>query len=183
MVDRMVRATKGEVALYEEVEESTALTQEAYTIVGIVAATNALGALVGALIAGTNPIFPAIGQALSVVIGYVIWSYLTFFIGTRVFNGTATPGEMMRAIGYAQTPRILAGLLLLIPGLGACLAIVPALWSLYLGFVAVRQALDVDDQKALMTVGIAFVASLVVSVVIASIIGIAAGTGAALTGS
>lgn len=184
MVDRMVRATKGEIALYEEVEESTALTQEAYTIVGIVAALNAVGLLVGGLLGGlgAGAILPAVVSGISVVVGYVIWAYGTFFVGTRFFGGQATPGEMMRAIGYAYTPLILVGILGAIPILG-CLSFIPYLWSIYLGFVAVRQGLDLDNQKALLTVVIAFIPVAIIIGILASIAGLGAAAGAAVTGS
>lgn len=184
MVDRMMRATRAEVAFYEEAEANPSLTQEAYTIVGIIAVITAVSAIIGGLFAGDvgAGLLTGIVAGIMVFVGYLIWSYLTYFIGTRVFNGTADAGELQRTLGYAMTPQILSGLLGLVPILG-CLGIVPALWSLYLGVIAVRQALDFDMSKALMTAGLAWLAQLIITALVISLVGgTAFGLGALTSG-
>jgi hypothetical protein len=180
----MMRALRGDVALYEEAESNPSLTQEAYTIVGIVAVINVVVGLLYGLFSGDigAALITAIVSGIMIFVGYLIWSYLTWFIGTRVFNGTADVGELQRTLGYATTPRILEGLLYFIPGLGQCLAIIPMLWAFYLGIVAVRQALDFDTGKAVLTVGAGIVVQLVIGMLLAAIgLGGAMGLGA-LTG-
>jgi hypothetical protein len=184
MVDRMMRAVRADVAFYEEAESNPSLTQEAYTIVGIIAVINAVVALIGGVMAGDMgaALLGAIVSAVAVFVGYLIWSYLTYFIGTRVFNGTADVGELQRTLAYAMTPQILSGLLGLIPLVGACVGIIPALWSLYLGVVAVRQALDFDTGKAVLTTGAAWIVQFVIFFLVTSVlVGGAMGLGA-LTG-
>lgn len=184
MVDRMMRALRGDVALYEEAESNPSLTQEAYTIVAIVAVINVVVGLLYGLFAGDigAALLAAIFSGVSVFVGYLIWSYLTWIIGTRVFNGTADVGELQRTLGYSMTPQILSGLLGFIPGLGACLGIIPALWSLYLGIVAVRQALDFDTGKAVLTAGAAFVVQFIIFALIGTVLGVGAAGLGALTG-
>ena len=185
MVDRMMRAVRADVTLYEEAEHRPELQQEAYTIVGIVAAISAVFALLGGLLAGDlmSGLITAVAAGVMSFVGYLIWSYLTYFIGTRVFNATATPGEVQRALGYAWTPQILVQLLTLLPLIGACLAIVPGLWSLYLGFIASRQSLDLDNQKTLITVGLAFVAQFVLNLIVFSVLGLGGLAAGAITGN
>ncbi len=185
MVDRMMRAARGDISLYEQVEATPSLTQEAYTIVGIVAAINFVVALLFGAFSGDigAAALAAVFSALSIFGGYLIWSYLTFFIGTRVFNGTADAGELQRTLGYATTPQILTALLNFIPVLGACLSIIPAIWSLYLGFVAVRQALDLDNTKTAMTVVVAFVVQFVIFALIGTLIGVGVAGVDAVTGT
>ena len=177
MVDRMIRAAKADIELYEEVEHSPSLTQEAYTIVGIVAAVSAIGGIIVGLATmdnSTTAILSGIWQGVSVFLGYFVWSYLTFFIGTNVFKGTADYGELQRTIGYSMTPQVLS----FIPIVG----LVTGLWSLYLGFVAVRQALDVDNSKAALTIVIAFVIQIVIFTIIGVVLGVGAFGVASLTG-
>jgi hypothetical protein len=178
MLERMTRALQGDIQLYEEVEHNTALTQEAYQIVGAVAAISAIAALLtGFALPGVNPITNAILSGVNVLIGYLLWSYLTFYIGVNVFKGTATYGELQRTLGYAYTPVLGVQILLLlgrvIPLIG-CLFVLLALpvigWAIYLGFIAVRQALDVDNQTALLTAGIALVPYILISLLINSIL-------------
>jgi hypothetical protein len=174
MVDRMIRAAKAEVSLYEQVEHDRSLTQEAYTIVGIVAAISAVGALLTAFVTDVNPVVNAVWSFVSVFAGYFIWSFLTYFIGTNVFNGTATYGELQRTLGYAMTPQVLS----FIP----CVGLLAALWSLYLGIVAVRQALDFDTGKALLTAGLSLLVVIAIQIGIAAVLGIGAAGLGALTG-
>ncbi|MGB0385899.1 MAG: YIP1 family protein [Ardenticatenaceae bacterium] len=153
MVERMIRGAKGDIELYEEVEHAPSLTQEAYTVVGIVAVVTAIGGLLFSA-TGNVTIGAAISQGILVFVGYLVWSYLTFLVGTNLFNGVADYGELQRTIAYAMTPQMLT----FIPVVN----IFATLWSLYLGFVAVRQALDVDNTKALVTVVLAFIPYVVV---------------------
>ena len=162
MVARMMRAAKGEVALYEQVESTPSLTQEAYTIVAIVAVISAIGSAIVAGVAGGNIIVNALWSLVSTFLGYFVWAFLTYFIGTNLFKGTADFGELQRTLGYAYTPLILS----FIP----CVGFLAWLWSLYLGVVAVRQALDFDTGKAVMTAGAALVIWFVISLVIGGVI-------------
>jgi hypothetical protein len=174
MVDRMMRAARADVTLYEEAEANPSLTQEAYTVVGVVAVISAIGGLLTAGLTGVNPIVNALWSGVSVFVGYLVWSYLTYFIGTRVFNGTADAGELQRTLGYAYTPQVLS----FIP----CVGFLAALWSLYLGIVAVRQALDFDTGKAVLTAGVAFVVWFVIAAIIGTVLGLGAAGLSAITG-
>ena len=54
----------------------------------------------GAYTSGGPGIGSIIFSVVWAIIGWVIWSYVTYFIGTRLFSGRATPGELLRTIGY-----------------------------------------------------------------------------------
>jgi hypothetical protein len=186
LVDRMIRASKGDVNLYEEVERDETATQQAVIVVGIVALASAIGAAIGIVMLGSQipaapagsgvviprpgPIGTFITTLIAAYIGWLIWAYTTYFVGTRMFGGTATPGEMLRTIGFAQSPRVL-GILSFIPVVGALISLLLFIWSIYLGFVAVRQGLDLDNQKAIFTIIIsaivAFVATIVIGLILA----------------
>jgi hypothetical protein len=177
MINRMIRASQAEISLYEEVEANPALTNEAITVVGVVAGVGAVGAMIVSLISGSGiggALGAGIGQLIMALAGYFIWAYIAFFVGTRVFNGTADYGELLRTLGYAQAPNVLS----FIP----CVGFIAALWSLYLSIVAIRQALDFDTTKALLTTLVGFLAYLALFVVIGIITGTAAGIGSVLTG-
>lgn len=166
MLDRAIRAAKVEPALYEEVENDQGATNEAATVVGIVAGASAIGAAIGAAMGGRNLIAALLITLIFALLGWVIWSYVTYFVGTRFMGGTATPGELLRTIGYAQTPGVL-NILQFIPVLGGIITLVAAIWSLWAGIVAVRQALDFDTGKAVITVIIGWVVVLVLYLILA----------------
>jgi hypothetical protein len=183
LVDRMIRASKGDINLYEEVERDETATQQAAIVVGIVAVAAAIGAALAAAMAPSavtvgqqtvavprqGPISAFIITLVAAYVGWLIWSYVTYFVGTRMFGGTATPGEMLRTIGFAQSPRIL-GILSFIPIVGGLISLALFIWSIYLGFVAVRQGLDLDTQKSIFTIIISAIVTFVASIVIGLIL-------------
>ncbi|MCS7038910.1 MAG: Yip1 family protein [Anaerolineae bacterium] len=184
LLPRMVRAARLNAAFYNEVEADTSLNGQALLVVIIAAVASGLGGLLGGLFGGaglTAGITALIVGILLTVLGYYIWAYLTLLIGTRLFGGTADLGEMLRVIGYANTPNVL-GFFSFIPILGGLIALVGSLWALVAGVIAVREALDFDTGKALLTVLIGWLVVFIISFLIGTLLG-AAGLGlGALTG-
>ena len=74
------------------------------------------------------------------LIGWMVWAASTGYIGTRFFGGTSDFGEMMRVLGYAQSPRAIA----IVPWLGP----VASVWTLVASVVAIRQGQDFTTGKA-----------------------------------
>lgn len=179
MINRVVRAARLDVGFYNEAEADTSLNQEALIVVILVSVLSGVGSFIGGIIGGG--IKPAlIGLLVGVVLGivnYYVWSYVTYFVGTRLFGGTADPGELLRVLGYASGPRAL-GVLSFIPCVGWVFGLVGAIWALATGVIGVREALDFDTTKAILTVIIGWVIVLVISIVVGLVFGIgAAGIG------
>lgn len=169
LIDRMIRAAKLDVELYEEVEADESLTPQAIAVVVIAALAGGIGRALGTIIGpgGVGAFFLAlILTPIIAVIGYFIWAALTYYIGTRLFQGTADYGEMLRAIGYSYTPQVLS-ILSFIPCVGAIFSLVGAIWALVAGVIAVRQALDFDTTKAVITCIIGWVAMLILYAILA----------------
>ena len=185
MVNRMIRAAMLDVNFYEEVEADTTLNQEALMVVILVSIAGGIGAFLGGLISGSI-IGAIVGLIVIVIIGvinYYIWAYVTHFVGTNLFQGTADVGEMLRTLGYASSPRVL-GVLSFIPCIGWLAALVGAVWALVAAIVAVRQALDFDDTvKAIITVIIGWVIIFIIQVVLTLIFGTVFGIGMAGLGA
>jgi hypothetical protein len=183
LVDRIMRAIKADPKLFDEVEHDESATQQAAIVVAIGAVSSAIGGAIAAVFlrgqvpaaagAAAVPVPGPIGTLIvTLVLGFVtwiVWSYITYFVGTRMFGGTATPAEMLRCIGFANAPRIL-GIIQLIPFVGGLILFVLAIWSIYIGFVAVRQALDFDNQKAILTIIISGVISLIIQAVLGALL-------------
>jgi hypothetical protein len=69
---------------------------------------------------------------------------LTYIIGTRLLPEPQTRadiGEMMRTLGFAQSPGLLR-IFGSIPGVGALVLAIVSIWMLVAMVIAVRQALD-----------------------------------------
>ena len=117
-------------------------------------------ALLGAV--DISPVGAAFSSLVGVFIAWLLWSALTYLIGVNAFGGKATFGEMMRVIGFSYAPQVL-GIFSFIPCLGAIIALVGAIWSLVCGFIGIRQGLDLDNGKTILTVVISWLIALVVN--------------------
>lgn len=170
LIDRTIRAAKLDVELYEEVEADETLTSQAIAVVVIAAIAGGIGGALGAIIRGSIGGFflALIVSPIIAVIGYFVWAALTYFIGTSVFQGTADYGEMLRAIGYSYGPQVLS-LLSFIPCVGWLFSLIGWIWALVAGVIAVRQALDFDTGKAIITCIIGWVVMLVINVIFAAL--------------
>ncbi|MBA2446663.1 MAG: YIP1 family protein [Chloroflexi bacterium] len=172
LFERMMRAARLDSNLYEEVEADRSLTSQAATVVAIVAVCQGIGSGIRAANTpgGGNAIGALVGALIGAFVGWVIWSYITYWIGTSMFHGTATPGELLRTLGFAQTPGVL-GILGFIPFLGGVLGFAGAVLSLVAGIVAIRQALDVTTGKAVLTALVGWLALMLITIVIGAITG------------
>lgn len=166
-VQRMIGAAMLDVRTYEEVEADRSATGQAAGVVALVAIAGAIGRLGDG---GTG----VIGAIIGAFVGWAIWAGVTYLVGTKLFGGTADWGEMLRTLGFAQSPGVLTALAL-IPVLGYLVLFVVWIWQLVTGVVAIRQALDIDTGKAVVVALISLVAVIAVSMVLAVV-----GLGAAL---
>jgi hypothetical protein len=153
LITRMQRAAMLDRALYNEVEQDPGATNQAFQVALIAGVASGLGTLIGWLFEGRGGagVGQLIGDTLSTLINWFVWSYVTYFIGTRLFEGRATPGELLRTLGFALTPYVLS-VLGFVPAIGGFLRIAVFWWVLVAGVVAVREALDVSWGAAIGTV-------------------------------
>jgi hypothetical protein len=150
LVDRVIGVFKLDVDVFEEIEHDPEATIQAAMIVGIVALMGAIGSGIGAILGDGSFVGSFFSSLAWAFIGWFLWSAVTYYVGTSLFNGQATIDEMLRVIGFAYAPQILA----IIPCLGW---IVGWIWSLIAGFIAVRQGLDLDDTNACLTIIVGFI--------------------------
>lgn len=143
LVERMIAAAKLEVALYEEVEADASATPQAAVVVTLAAVASAIGAAGGGA-AGL------LGGLISALLGWLLWSGVTYLIGDKLLGGTATWGELLRTIGFAQSAGVLY-ILAVIPVLGGVIRLAVMVWVLVAGIIAIRQALDFSTGKAILT--------------------------------
>ena len=135
-LERMIGAAKLDPRVYEEVEADRTATPQALAVVVLAAVAGGIG--VGEGIRGL--VFGTVAG----LVGWAIWAWLIYFIGTRWLpeSGTRSDvGELLRTIGFANSPGILR-VLGIVPALGAIVFIVTAVWTLVAVVIAVRQALD-----------------------------------------
>ena len=183
LTDRMVRAARLETSLYNEVEADLSATSQALTVVVVTALAGGIGVALGQAFAGrpTGVVGGLIGGVLAELVGWLVWSYVMYLVGTRVFRGTATYGELLRTLGFANSPGVLL-ILRFIPVIGGLVALIVGIWRIVAGFIAVREALDLDNGNTLATIVVGIIAYLVVLLIVGLVLA-AVGVGAAvLTG-
>src|SRR3954452_16972454 len=172
LFERMMRAARLDVNLYEEVEADLSATGQASTVVGIVAVCGGIGAALAQIMAGNTGgvVLGFIGGLIMSFVGWIAWAYITYWVGTSIFKGTATPGEMLRTIGFAQTPGIL-NILAFVPVLGGIVGLVVFVWLIIAGVVAIRQALDISTGQAVITAIIGFIPMFLIYCLIGLVVG------------
>ena len=82
--------------------------------------------------------------SVAALIGWVAWAFLTYFIGTRLLaepQTRADAGELMRTLGFAQSPGLVR-IVGIVPGVGPLVLGIVSIWMLVAMVIAVRQALD-----------------------------------------
>lgn len=184
MLTRVIRAARLDVSLYNEVEADTSLDREALIVVVLAATLSGIGSFISGLLGASigGALLGLVWGVIWGVIGYFIWAYLTWFIGTRLFGGTADPGELRRTLGYAYGPQAL-GILNAIPCVGWIGGLIGAIWSLVCGIIAVREALDTNTGNAVVTVIIGWLVIFVVGLLVSAFLGLGALGFGALTGN
>ena len=98
---------------------------------------------------------------LASLIGWYVWAFVTYFVGTRFLPGPKTQadvGQLLRVLGFSAAPGLIR-VLGIIPGLDLFVSFVASLWMLVAMVVAVRQALDYESTGravAVCVIGIVF---------------------------
>jgi len=166
--DRIVRAAKLDVNLYEEVEADKGALRQAMGVVVLSSIAAGIGSFesagVGGIITGT----------IGALIAWYVWAYITYFVGTRFLREPQTQadhGELLRTIGFSSSPGLIR-VLGVIPGLAGIVFFAASVWMLVAMVIAVRQALDY--QSTLRAVGvcvIGWVAQIVILMLLFAILG------------
>ena len=154
MVERMLRASRLEVHIFEEVEADKSATRQALSVVALVALATGIASL------GTTGLIGLFVGVVSAIVGWALWAWILHLIGTKIMPSQSTHadwGQLARTLGFAQSPGILR-VLGLVPVVGNIIFAVASIWMLVAMVVAVRQALDYTSTwRAIAVVLIGFI--------------------------
>ena len=160
---RMLRAARLDAALYEEVEADHGALWQATSVVVL----SSLAAGIGSR--GIGGAGGLLTMTVASLLGWYIWAYLTYFIGTRWLPGLRTEadwGQLLRTIGFSSAPGALRVLGVFLPGpawIGVMFLLV-ATWMLVAMVIAVRQALDYESTtRAVVVCAVGWGIDLVIS--------------------
>ncbi len=153
MIQRMIRAARLDVSLYEEVENDRSALPQALAIVVLSSLATAIGVSEGGI--GT-----AFTLVLLGVVGWALWAAITYFVGTRILGTPETHadwGQLARTLGFAQSVGVLR-VFGIIPVLGWLVLFVVFFVQLAAMVIAVRSALDYAS--ALRAVGVVLIGAI-----------------------
>ena len=164
--ERMMRAAKLDVALYEDVDADPTSMGQATAVVVMASVAAGIGGGGGAsgLIVGT----------LAALISWYIWAYMTYFIGTRLLpepQTSADHGELLRTTGFSAAPGLIR-ILAVFGIMRELIFLVAGVWMLVAMVIAVRQALDYTSTgRAVGVCMVGWLVQVVVGVLMMSMMG------------
>jgi hypothetical protein len=168
LLPQILRAAKLDVALYEEVEADRSALGQA---MGVVVLSSIAAGIGSPSMAG---LFGMLMGVVVALVGWYIWAYLTYFIGTKLLPEPQTKadhGELLRTIGFSSSPGLIR-VLGIIPVLQSIVFPVAAIWMLVAMVIAVRQALDYSSTlRAIGVCLIGWIIQMVLFVLLFSIFG------------
>lgn len=166
--NRIIRAAKLEVQLYEEVEADKGALLQAAAVVALASLAAGVGA---ATIGGISGI---VTGTLIALIGWLVWAYIVYLVGTKILPEPQTKadyGQLLRTIGFSSSPGLIR-VLGVIPGLFWIVSLVATIWMIAAMVIAVRQALDyTSTYRAIGVCVIGWVIQIIVIMVIFAILG------------
>ena len=159
-IDRIVRASKLDVNLYEEVEADKGAMVQAMGVVvlsSIAAGIGSIGSIgVEGIIIGT----------IAALIAWYVWAYITYFIGVKIIPEPQTKadvGKLLRTIGFSSSPGLIR-VLAIIPGISGIVFTITSIWMLTAMVIAVRQALNY--QSTLRAVGVCIIGWVIQAIIL-----------------
>ncbi len=166
--NRIIRAARLDVALYEEVEADKSALGQAMVVVVLSSIAAGIGS------SSKVGLFGMLMTVVVSLVGWYIWAYLTYIIGTKLLPEPQTKadhGELLRTIGFSSSPGLIR-VLGIIPVLQGIVFPVAAIWMLVAMIIAVRQALDYKSTlRAIGVCAIGWVVQIVLFVLLFSILG------------
>jgi hypothetical protein len=165
-VSRMLRAAKLDFSLYDEVENDRAAMGQAVSVIILSSIAAGIG---GGLFTAPGILL----MAVSAFVGWFLWAFLTFFIGTRFLPQEKTHADyskLLRTIGFASSPGLIR-IFGAIPSLRSFVFFVASAWMVVAMVVAVREALSyTSTMRAVAVVAIGWAIQFILVIFIMGIV-------------
>ena len=179
MMDRIMKVFTFKQEVFKEVEDDASFTQTAWMIVAVVAFLSQMGANAALVhVDGGSWVLGTISGTLFAVVGFAAGAFIISWAGKTFFNADVTFEEMVRTLGLAYVWNIIGflGIVGMVSsGLGCVvgpISFAAGIAGLVSWFIAAKEALDLEWPQTIGTVVIGWVASLIISMVAAAILGV-----------
>ncbi len=174
--------TRPSIHTFEQYEKRGGM-RDALIYVGVAALVAGLVGFVFGLLGGISAAIAGliIGLVTSLV-GFLVFGFAIYFMG-RQQGGTGTQDEVLYTTALYTAPlTAITGVINAVPVLNCLLIPVTfaiGIYQIYLGYLATRSSMNLDQTKAIITVVVAYIAMLVVGILL---VGVLAGLTAAANG-
>lgn len=191
LMDRIIGAYMFRKEVYAGVEKDESFTSTAWLLVAVFGFLSQLGGQAGVLAARglAGWIIAAIVGTVFAVLGFALSAFVISFVGKTFFQADVNFGEVVRVLGLASVWQIVGfvGILSVVSAGLVCilspLLIVAGILSLAAWLIAVKEALDLDWTKTIITVVIGFIVNWIILAIAGTILGVLGfGAAAALGG-
>ena len=147
------------------------------------------GSIIGYSTLGASMKVPFMAGISSMIITYVATLALVYVVALIVdalspsFAGEKNFVQALKVVAYAYTASWVASIAVILPVLGALLAIAGGIYAIYLIYLGLPQLMKCPPERAGVYTAVIVVVALVLSLIIGVIVGGMAGAGAMVTGA
>jgi len=163
---RMLRVLRLDRSVYAEVERDPRGTRHAAVVVGFVAAA----AAVGTVLAESWHLGAILGAVVAALVHWLVWSGLEHLIGVVLFHTRLSFEREARALGYAQTPELLA-ILAFVPTLGVWIVAGSRVLTMLAGSQAIGTSTGLRRHQALAIRVVSFVIAFLAGAGVRAVLG------------
>lgn len=182
MISQSIKVlTQPRIETFEQFEKHGG-QREALTYVAVAAGLAGIVALIVGLFTGVvGAIIALVGALVAPLLSFFVFAFVVNWMGKQQ-GGTGTQDEVFYSCALYTAPILaVTGIVGNIPLLGCLFApvsLILGLYQIYLGYLATRSSMNLDQNKAIITVIVAIIAQWIVFAVIGGIIAaIAVGIG------
>ena len=174
MINQSIKVlTQPRIETFEQFEKHGG-QREALTYVAVAAALAGIVALIVGLFTGVvGAIIALVGALVAPLLAFFVFAFVVNWMGKQQ-GGTGTQDEVFYTCALYTAPILaVTGIVGNIPLLGCLFApvsLILGLYQIYLGYLATRASMNLDQNKAIITVIVAIIAQWIVFAVIGGII-------------
>lgn len=166
--------TKPSITTFEQFEKHGG-QREALTYIGLAAAVAAIAALVFGLLDGVlSGLLRGIAAFVGPVAGFYVFAFVLYMLGKNQ-GGTGTQDEVFYTCALYTAPILaITGAVNNIPVLSCVLwpiSLALGLYQLYLGYLAARSSMNLDQNAGLITVVVAVLAQWAIFAIVGLVLG------------
>jgi len=161
--ERLVGAMKLDAATYDEIEHDPSAMGQAVVVVVLASIATAIGS-----VGGQGP--GIIGGIIGNLVGWLVSTGVVWLIGVKFMKHTSDYAELLRTLGFASAPRVIA-ILGFIPIIGILVMLLAGILGLVAYVIAVRQALDVSTGRAIVVCVLAYLVGMAALVLLVMLTG------------